>query len=205
MKRAKIGSVEFSVIESENPQNNLEITEKPVENGQDVADHGKLKPPTISLTGVIVGTDASSKLAQLKKYQKEVRLLKFVGRTSYDNMVIESLSTIHDTETSNGFKFTINLKQVRIATAKDVSITVVNPQTKKPSKKTNTQVKKKTNNGKQQPKTKTMSNTIAPTSPVLTAPALERMRKEVRSPGNRMKTIVSIYNPPPKTNRMAAK
>lgn len=144
MRRVKLGDIEFDVIESENPRDSATVTDKPVESGQDVSDHVKQNPSIINIRGQMT-EGAADKLQVLKKYQKEGTLLKYVGRNVYPNMVIEEIDREHGTRNRQGFQFNIRLKQVRIATAKEVEINMANP-------KEATKVKPVTNKGKQQPK-----------------------------------------------------
>ena len=150
MRRVKLGDVEFDVIESENPKDSVTVTDKPVESGQDVSDHIKQNPSIINLKGQMT-EDAADKLQVLKKYQKEGTLLKYVGRNVYPNMVIEEIDREHGTRNRLGFQFNIKLKQVRIATAKEVEINMA-------SAKDATKVKPVTNKGKQQPKQKRLAD-----------------------------------------------
>lgn len=62
LNRALLGDIELTVVISDEPTSEVEVTEKPVERGQDVADHVKKKPDTLSISGVVVGDDAASKL-----------------------------------------------------------------------------------------------------------------------------------------------
>lgn len=150
MRRVKLGDIEFDVIESENPKDSVTVTDKPVESGQDVSDHVKQNPSIINLRGQMT-EDAADKLQVLKKYQKEGTLLKYVGRNVYPNMVIEEIDREHGTRNRLGFQFNIKLKQVRIATAKEVEINMASP-------KDATKVKPVTNKGKQQPKQKRLAD-----------------------------------------------
>jgi len=150
VRRVKLGDVEFDVIESENPKDSATVTDKPVESGQDISDHVKQNSSIINIRGQMT-EDAADKLQILKRYQKDGKLLKYVGRNIYSNMVIEEIDREHGADNRNGFQFNIKLKQVRVATAKEVEIKVANPSTKK-------KVKKTTNKGKQQPKTKKVPN-----------------------------------------------
>ena len=149
MRRVKLGDIEFDVIESENPKDSVTVTDKPVESGQDVSDHIKQSPSIINIRGQMT-EDAADKLQVLKKYQKEGTLLKYVGRNVYSNMVIEEIDREHGTRNRLGFQFNIKLKQVRIATAKEVEINMASP-------KNATKVKPVTNKGKQQPKQKRLA------------------------------------------------
>ena len=153
-KRVKLGDIEFSVVEEEKPRDTVTITDHPVEKGQDVSDHVKQESSIIDILGIIVGDDAAEKLNKLQKYQKEGKLLSYVGRNVYSNMAIQTLDRNHGKDVRNGFAYNITLKQVRLSTAKEVELQVVSPVTKQPTPQVKTQVKKVTNNGKQQPKEK---------------------------------------------------
>lgn len=150
MRRVKLGDVEFDVVEDENPKDSATVTDKPVESGQDVSDHAKLNPSIINIRGQMT-EDAAEKLQVLKKYLRERTLLKYVGRNAYDNVVIEDLDRVHGVKNRQGFQFNIRLKQVRIATAKEVEINIASP-------KDATKVKPVTNKGKQQPKQKRVAD-----------------------------------------------
>lgn len=149
LNRALLGEVEFSVVESESPSDTAEVTEKPVEKGADVADHVKIKPFTLPIAGVVVGDDAAQKLQRLLEYYRSGQLLTYVGRNVAANMIIEQFDRAHDSKVSNGFAFSMNLKQVKIATAKEIII--ANP-------KVGTQTKPATNKGRQQPKEKSVDD-----------------------------------------------
>jgi len=150
VRRVKLGDVEFDVVEDENPKDSATVTDKPVESGQDVSDHAKLNPSIINIRGQMT-EDAAEKLQVLKKYLRERALLKYVGRNAYDNVVIEDLDRVHGVKNRQGFQFNIKLKQVRIATAKEVEINIASP-------KDATKVKPVTNKGKQQPKQKRVAD-----------------------------------------------
>ncbi len=144
---AMLGDVELSVVLSDEPTADVEVTEKPVERGQDVSDHVKKKPEVLNISGVVVGDDAAAKLSKLKEYQRTGKLLTYINRVWYTNVVIESLNTRHGTAVRNGFEFDMTLKLVRIAVPKEVAITnlpppaasatkkVINAGTKQPQKR----------------------------------------------------------------------
>lgn len=203
MNRAKLGDVEISVVVSEKPSNRAEVTEKPVEKGQDVADHVKIRPATLDLIGAVIGDGASDKLQKLKRYQIDGTLVKYVHRTSYSNMVIEEIGTTHDAKIRNGFEFNIRLKHVRIASAKEVEIAIVNPATKKPSPKTSSQVKPSTNKGLQQTKDKPVPTTLM--KPLTTQEAHDKFVDTYVQPGGTMKVmreLMELYKNPAKPKRV---
>lgn len=161
-KKAKIGDVIVDVVSSEDLSHDADVTTNSVEKGQDIADHVKAKAPSISISGLITGSDAPSKLQKLKKMQKDGELIKYVGRTMYNNMVIEKLHTSHAVGVHGGYTFSINLVNVRIAESQLVEVKVTPaPQPVKSSgsggsnsagMKTSSQVKAMTSKGNQQSK-----------------------------------------------------
>lgn len=191
-RRAKLGDIEFTIIEDEKPRDVVVITDNSVENGQDISDHVKQNPSIIDLYGQMIGIDAAAKLNTLKKYQREGKLLTYIGRSIYDNMAIQSIDRSHGKNIRNGFSFNITLKQVRIATAKEVVINIVSPDTMKESKQTNTQVKPKTNNGKQQPHEKKVTT-------IKDDFRAEGLLEGAKTPGGTIKAIIDIYKNTPKS------
>lgn len=147
MSRAILGGIELSVVDSDDPNRSVDVTEKPVESGQDIADHVKQKPDSISISGVVVGDDAWSKLKKLKDLMKKGELLTYTNRIVYSDVVIEKLNTSHNVSTRNGYEFSITLKQVRVATAKEASVTAG-------GKAAGTKTKKVSNAGTKQAKSR---------------------------------------------------
>lgn len=136
MKRAMLGDVEFSVVESENPEYSNEVTSNPVELGTDIVDHVRQKPISHSIKGIVTGEKAAESIAKLRRYLNDGIILRYVGRNVIDNLVIESLSTTHDKSIRNGFSFQITLKHVRIAKSQMMEIQLPNP-IKAPKPQTN--------------------------------------------------------------------
>lgn len=127
MRRAKLGEVEFSTVEGENPEYSNEITDKAVEEGVNVADHARPVPIILPINGVVTGPDAPQKLAKLRQYRDEKRLLTYVGRNVMNNMMIQTLVSNHIVRVRDGFGFTITLKQIRIARSREVRIVAPDP------------------------------------------------------------------------------
>lgn len=149
--KIKLEDIVMDAVVDESPSMTAEITEKPVEKGEDIADHMKQKPYTIRLSGSIVD-DAPAKLELLRNYQKEAKLLKYTGRNVFADVVLTSLSTKHSVENSKGFDYDITLQHVRIAKPETFEVKVENPETKKQDAKTASKVKKKSNSGRKQVK-----------------------------------------------------
>lgn len=147
--KIKLGAVIMDALIDEDINRTADITDKPVEKGQDIADHMKPKGHVLRLSGSMVD-DAPKKLNLLKNYQKKAELLKFQGRNIYENVVITSLDTRHTVANSKGFDYSITLEQVRIAKPETFVVNVKNPDTGKQDPKTATKVKEKTNAGRKQ-------------------------------------------------------
>jgi len=129
MPRAMLGEVELNVVESEKPDYSNDITDNPVESGVAVSDHVRPKPLSFTISGTVAGADAGAKVETLRQYSVTGQLLRYVGRNIFENMVIETLSTTHDVEVKKGFKFEIDLKQVRIAEKREIQYTGTDPVT----------------------------------------------------------------------------
>jgi hypothetical protein len=152
VKRAKLGEVELDVVEVETPEHPNEVTIHPVEKGSEIIDHVKQNAISFSINGTVSGENAPQKLSQLRQYRDNGELLTYIGRNAFRDMVIESLSTRHDASIRNGFRFSITLKQVRIAKSLTVEIQLPDPVSPKPigTPATTTQTKNVTNKGTQQ-------------------------------------------------------
>lgn len=147
--RIKLQDVIMDAVVEENPSNTADVTDKPVEKGEDISDHMKIKPYTVKLQGSIVN-DAPSKLELLRTYQKESTLLTYVGRNIFRDLVLTNLDTNHSVKNAKGFDYTITLQHVRIAKPETFEVNVKNPDTKKQDAKTATKVKAKSNAGRKQ-------------------------------------------------------
>lgn len=206
MIRAKLGDVELNIVSSERLNHAAETSDKPVESGQDIVDHTKTKAPIIELVGAVMGDGASQKLEQLKKYQREGKLVKYIHRNEYHEMFILDIGTRHEVHIRDGYEFNITLKQIKIAKAKSIELNVVNPVTKTASPKTQASVKPVTNKGRQQPQTKPVTKTsdvLAPGRQFADTPsqALLNSRGLGGLPST-TKAIVDLYNLNPKPPAM---
>lgn len=160
MSRAKLGDVELNIVSSERLRHSAETSDKPVESGQDIVDHTKTNAPMIDIIGAIMGEGAAQKLNQLKKYQREGTLVKYIYRNEYLEMFILDIGTRHEVQIRDGYEFNITLKQIKVATAKSIELNVVDPVTKTASKKTQASVKPTTNKGTQQPQVKPVTSPL---------------------------------------------
>jgi Dit-like phage tail protein len=133
-----IGEIELDVIVDESTNSSTTITSNPVENGADVNDHIIINPMTFSMSGIVSDTkvgilgglgaleqitsgnaftkdDTPSKEAWEELLELQANRTPFTLVTNlkeYDNVVIESLSTSQNKDTSNSLHFTANMKEI---------------------------------------------------------------------------------------------
>lgn len=149
----RLGDVKLDALVRESTDFDAEVTSKEVEKGADISDHMKTKPLTASLSGVMV-EDAYAKLEALKKYQKEGELLTYIGKSTLESVVITSLQVEHSAKNAYGYDFDLRIQEVRIASPETFKISVKNPKSGKQDSKTASRVKKSTNEGRKQVRSK---------------------------------------------------
>ncbi|MED1792882.1 hypothetical protein P4V54_09375 [Brevibacillus nitrificans] len=104
----------YVLAESEDPRYEVDATDQPVEEGVDITDHVQRRPNTLDVSGYIVGDDASQIRDKLKAIMGKGEIATFQGRNLFTGLII-SLSTKHDYRVSNGFSFSLSLKEIQIA------------------------------------------------------------------------------------------
>ncbi|MDX5982267.1 LysM peptidoglycan-binding domain-containing protein [Exiguobacterium profundum] len=113
---AKLGTYQIKVIE-ESSSFSVNATEHEVEKGVKLTDHVKANNATFSITGKAVGS--SQHVARLEKYFMESmekgRVLTYVGRSRFTNVIILSFNKRQNSKIANGFAFDMQLREVRIA------------------------------------------------------------------------------------------
>mgnify|MGYP001397564794 CR=1 FL=1 len=111
---AMLGGYEIHVI-SEFPDYSVNVTQYPVEDDIDLTDHVERLPSMLTVTGKILGPDAANIREKLKEAMYRGERLDYVGRNAFRQVLITNISTEHDYEVANGYRFTMTLQQVRIA------------------------------------------------------------------------------------------
>lgn len=118
MSRAKLtssrGSVEFGVVSEERPDYVADITEYPIEGGNQISDHAALRPVTLAIDGVVAGPSAAEVLASVRSWQENRLLVTYSGRGTYQDFVIKEFRPTEDVEVGDGFRFSMALQEVRI-------------------------------------------------------------------------------------------
>lgn len=119
MSRAKLtssqGTVEFGVVSEERPDYVADITEYPIEGGNQISDHAALRPVTLAIDGVVAGSNAAGVLALVRSWQENRLLVTYSGRGTYRDFVIKEFRPTEDVEVGDGFRFAMTLQEVRIA------------------------------------------------------------------------------------------
>ncbi len=111
---AMLAGYEIHVI-SETPDYAVNITQYPVEEDIALTDHVERLPTTMTITGKILGHEAANIRAKLIEMMTRGERVDYVGRNAFRRALIANISTEHDYEVANGFRFTMTLQQVRVA------------------------------------------------------------------------------------------
>ncbi len=118
-------------------------TDHALEDGEQVTDHMKSNPTTISLTGIILD-DTEEKVLKLRNYREKGVTIDFDYMTALKHVVITDFSRDYEAKIKDGYAFTMTLKQIKVAkVAKFVTVSIpVKKQTKPVTKKGRQQTKK---------------------------------------------------------------
>lgn len=118
-------------------------TDHALEDGEQITDHVKSNPITITLTGVILD-DTEAKVLKLREYREKGTIIDFDYMTKLNHMVITDFNRDYEARVKDGYTFTMTLKQIKVGkVAKFVSVSIpVKKQTKAVTKKGRQQTKK---------------------------------------------------------------
>ena len=105
----------YVFVETEDLRRGVTISEHPVENGLNITDNVKRDPITISISGEIVGKNASKVVDKLTALHHAGKYVKYIGRNILSKALITSFETSHPNTISGGCSFTMEIKEVRIA------------------------------------------------------------------------------------------
>jgi hypothetical protein len=148
---AKIGTLELDAALTETHSADVEVTEYPVEQGANVADHRRVKPISITLECIISNTPmpkdgdpnatvsyrghtwqsrskgqpgrAELAYEELLDLKNSAELLTVVtSLKTYDNMTITSVSVPRDEDTVHALRFTVTLREIRVVRNDTVTI-----------------------------------------------------------------------------------
>lgn len=127
-----IGGLYMDVTVEETHNDELEITDHPVEQGAAITDHAYMKPAQVTIragvsdagksgnSGDRPSVEAYQKLLELQKSREPFDLV--TGKRTYKNMLIRSLAVTTEAETENILMFTAELRQVMLVTVQSVAV-----------------------------------------------------------------------------------
>ncbi|GBF73049.1 hypothetical protein PA598K_01334 [Paenibacillus sp. 598K] len=105
----------YLTVETESPSYPVAVTEQPVEKGINLIDHVQAQARTLALSGIIAGPDAAKVRAYILSVKDKGQVIKYVGRNAFTGL-ITAFDTTHDYAHANGMTFTMELREVRVAT-----------------------------------------------------------------------------------------
>lgn len=138
-----IDGFEIDCAEQEQHAFDSEVTEHPVENGADIADHIRARPVTVTMSGIVSDTpigDLASRRALFSRPSEEAytRLLAIRDRRqpvtittslgTFERMALSSLSSTP--RTADGFFFTATFVQINVVTNLRTTVRVAVPRAK---------------------------------------------------------------------------
>ena len=143
--KARVGLVEFDASLSESHTMSATVTEHPVEEGADIADHFRRQPDGITISGIVSDTPlvylaslqapspivddltrapdrADLAYAEVQRVMNDGDLVDVVtSLRTYENMALTSFSVVRDTANGNVLNATMSLRQVIVAESETVS------------------------------------------------------------------------------------
>ena len=199
--KIKLGTVLLDCTTAEEVSKTADVTDRPVEKGEDISDHMKTKPYSVRLSGTMVN-DPEGKISTLEKMMSDAELVEYIGKRKLKDMVITSFSTKQNKQVSNGYDWDISLKSVKIAKPISTKKQVKNPETKAPDKKVETKVKQVTNAGRKQMqntasnnnysnKGQKIGNSKAKPRAIMQRPISKRERIDLTNPGKARNKMLS--------------
>lgn len=110
---AKLGDV-MLFIEKESGSHKIEATMYPVEKGEPFTDHVAKRPSEFGLDGYIFSENWQSELSKLVDMMNNGKIVKYVGKTTANDVIILDVQEDHDQEVANGVAISISLRKIRI-------------------------------------------------------------------------------------------
>ena len=107
----------YIFVETEDVSREITASTHPVEEGIELTDHIRRSPLALSLAGELVGSDYEDDIAQIESLQKSGELIEYIGVNLISDVVISKFSTSHAGDIRGGCRFTMELKEIRIASS----------------------------------------------------------------------------------------
>lgn len=119
---AQIGNVTFNLVSEARNYTN-EVTQHPVEFGSDIVDHVKNQLRTYSIEGIVGDNEEpATKHRELSRIWENRQVVSYRGRSTLSQCVITSLTTTVDVSSRKGFRFSMEIQEVKIAKPSTVGL-----------------------------------------------------------------------------------
>lgn len=105
----------YVFVIDEDVKRGVSISEHPVESGLDITDNVKRNPKVISLSGQIVGKNATQIRDKIEALHQKGQFVKYVGQNILSKALITEFDTSHPNTIYGGCAFTMEIKEIRIA------------------------------------------------------------------------------------------
>lgn len=129
------GAVELDASLNEGHSSTADVTQFPVEEGADITDHVRIKPETLSITGVVTNTpliflaslresptraeEAYGKLRDILRAREPVSVITSLRQ--YENMVLTSMKTSRDASTGSVVNVQLDFQEIIVASSESVA------------------------------------------------------------------------------------
>lgn len=105
----------YIFVSDESISRSVEMSTHPVETGLDITDNVKRQPITLSISGEIVGDNASTVLSNIVALHQGGKIIKYSGRNIINNAMITKFDTGHPNTINGGCSFSAEISEIRIA------------------------------------------------------------------------------------------
>lgn len=108
----------YVFVEQEDLNRSTKIPQHPTEKGLPLTDSVRSEAKTISISGKIVNTKkykSDTIISKLEQFRTKGSLIKYIGRNTAGNYLIQSFNTSHPNTNWGGADFSMELVEVRIA------------------------------------------------------------------------------------------
>lgn len=113
MTLAKLGKMKFFNVK-ESLNHSVDVTEYAVEKGTPFSDHVRQTNPTFAISGYIMSDNWNTELRRLVNSMNSGTILKYVGKFSVTDVVIESIKPSADSKIANGIEVSLTLRKIRL-------------------------------------------------------------------------------------------
>lgn len=125
--KRKIGSFEATITLDESAQDELEITQHPVQDGAVITDHAYKKPITLSIKAqyspLYVGVPIDEMYRRLLLLQSNrIPMDVVTGKRLYKNMLIKSIAETTDKDTSQILNVSVSLQEIIVTSVVVVAV-----------------------------------------------------------------------------------